>query len=140
MLDVLGNHISMSVTTLLTAGEHIRSGGMVGLAVTSSERNPAYPAHPDIRGAGLSGCGGRTRFWLAGPKNLPPGIVSKLNAEVRRIIRLPKTQAYITQMALTTRDLDPAAVTDFVRQEVAYSGRSRRRSACGSNTRRLRRA
>ena len=33
MLDVLGNHISMSFTTLLTAGEHIRSGGMVALAV-----------------------------------------------------------------------------------------------------------
>src|SRR5580700_1737988 len=46
MLDVLGNHISMSVTTLLTAGEHIRSGGMVGLAVTSPQRNPAYPGIP----------------------------------------------------------------------------------------------
>jgi len=122
MLDVLGNHISMSITTLLTAGEHIRSGGMVGLAVTSSERNPVYPNIPTFAEQGYPDVRGETWFWLAGPKNLPPGIVSKLNAEVRRIIRLSKTQAYITQMALTTRDLDPAAVTDFVRQEVGYWG------------------
>jgi tripartite-type tricarboxylate transporter receptor subunit TctC len=120
MLDVLGNHISMSFTTLLTAGEHIRSGGMVALAVTSSERNPVYRTIPTFAEQGYPDVRGETWFWLAGPKNLPPGIVSKLNEEVRRIVKLPKTQAYIAQMALMTRDLDPAAVTGFVREEFAY--------------------
>ena len=120
MLDVLGNHISMSFTTLLTAGEHIRSGGMVGLAVTSSERNPAYPAIPTFAEQGYPDVRGETWFWLAGPKNLPAAIVGKLNAEVRRIVTLPKTQAYMAQMALRTQDLDPAAVNAFVRQEFAF--------------------
>jgi tripartite-type tricarboxylate transporter receptor subunit TctC len=120
MLDVLGNHISMSVTTLLTAGEHIRSGGMVALAVTSSERNPVYRTIPTFAEQGYPDVRGETWFWLAGPKNLPPDIVSKLNAEVRRIVKLQKTQAYIAQMSLMTRDLDPPAVTGFVREEFAY--------------------
>jgi tripartite-type tricarboxylate transporter receptor subunit TctC len=120
MLDVLGNHISMSFTTLLTAGEHIRSGGMVALAVTSSERNPAYPAIPTFAEQGYPDVRGETWFWLAGPKNLPPGIVGKLNEAVRRIVQLPKTRAYMEQMALRTRDLDPAEVTAFVRQEFAF--------------------
>ena len=120
MLDVLGNHISMSFTTLLTAGEHIRSGGMVGLAVTSSERDPVYRSIPTFAEEGYPDVRGETWFWLAGPKNLPASIVGKLNQEVRRIVLLPKTQAYLHQMALMTRDLDPAAVTDFVRQEFAF--------------------
>src|SRR3984957_9020746 len=120
MLDVLGNHISMSVTTLLTAGEHIRSGGMVGLAVTSPERNPAYPGIPTFAEQGYPNVRGDTWFWLAGPRNLPSAIVGKLNAEVRRIVTLPKTQAYMAQMALRTQDLDPAAVNAFVRQEFAF--------------------
>jgi tripartite-type tricarboxylate transporter receptor subunit TctC len=120
MLDVLGNHISMSLTTLLTAGEHIRSGGMVALGVTSSERNPAYRSIPTFAEQGYPDVRGETWFWLAGPKNVPPGIVAKLNAEVRRIVKLPKTQGYIEQMALMTRDLDQAAVTAFVREEFAY--------------------
>jgi tripartite-type tricarboxylate transporter receptor subunit TctC len=120
MLDVLGNHITMSFTTLLTAGEHIRSGGMVALGVTSSERNPVYPSIPTFAEQGYPDVRGETWFWLAGPRNLPPGIVARLNQEVRRIVRLPKTQGYIAQMALMTRDLDQAAVTDFVRTELAY--------------------
>jgi tripartite-type tricarboxylate transporter receptor subunit TctC len=120
MLDVLGNHISMSLTTLLTAGEHIRSGGMVGLAVTSSARNPVYLSIPTFPEEGYPDVRGETWFWLAGPKNLPTGIVGRLNQEVRRIVTLPKTQAYMQQMALTTRDLDPAAVNGFVREEFAY--------------------
>jgi len=120
MLDVLGNHISMSFTTLLTAGEHIRSGGMVGLAVTSSERNPVYRSIPTFAEQGYPDVRGETWFWLAGPKNLPPAVVARLNAQVRRIVQLPKTQAYIAQMALMTRDLDPAAVNDFVRREFAF--------------------
>jgi tripartite-type tricarboxylate transporter receptor subunit TctC len=120
MLDVLGNHISMSFTTLLTAGEHIRSGGMLGLAVTSGERNPVYRAIPTFAEEGYPDVRGETWFWLAGPKNLPPGIVAKLNQEVRRIVGLPRTQAYMAQMALMTRDLDAAGVNDFVRQEFAF--------------------
>ncbi|HEV3373279.1 MAG TPA: tripartite tricarboxylate transporter substrate binding protein [Xanthobacteraceae bacterium] len=120
MLDVLGNHISMSFTTLLTAGEHIRSGGMVALGVTSSARNPVYPSIPTFAEQGYPDVRGETWFWLAGPRNLPPGIVARLNQEVRRIVKLPKTQGYISQMALMTRDLDQAAVTDFVREELAY--------------------
>jgi tripartite-type tricarboxylate transporter receptor subunit TctC len=120
MLDVLGGHISMSLTTLLTAGEHIRSGGMVALGVTSSRRNPVYPSIPTFAEQGYPDVRGETWFWLAGPKNLPPGIVAKLNAEVRRIVKLPRTQGYFEQMALMTQDLDQAAVTAFVRDEFAY--------------------
>jgi len=120
MLDVLANNISMSVTTLLTAGEHIRSGGMVGLAVSAAERNPAYPGIPTFGEQGYPDVRGDTWFWLAGPRNLPPAIVRRLNTEVRRIVGSPRTQAYFKQMALLTRDLDQPAVTDFVRTEFAY--------------------
>jgi tripartite-type tricarboxylate transporter receptor subunit TctC len=120
MLDVLGNHISMSLTTLLTAGEHIRSGGMVGLAVTSSERNPVYRSIPTFGEQGYPDVRGETWFWLAAPKNLPASIVGRLSREIRRIVTLPKTQAYLDQMALMSRDLDPAAVTGFVREEFGY--------------------
>ncbi|HLH95418.1 MAG TPA: tripartite tricarboxylate transporter substrate binding protein [Xanthobacteraceae bacterium] len=120
MLDVLGNHISMSFTTLLTAGEHLRSGGMVGLAVTSAERNPVYRDIPTFAEQGYPEIRGDTWFWLTAPKNLPAPIVQRLNVEVRHIMQLPRTKAYLQQMALTTADLDPDAVTDFVRKEFAY--------------------
>src|SRR5262249_45001320 len=44
--EVLGDHISLTMTTLLTVGEMIRAGKVVPLAVTSAQRHPAYPDVP----------------------------------------------------------------------------------------------
>jgi len=120
MNEVLGNHISLTMTTLLTAGEMIRSGKVVPLAVTSAQRHPAYPDIPTFAEQGFPDVRGETWFWLAGPKNLPASIVVKLNAEIRRLNKTAKMRAHFDQLALSTLDLDPAAVSKFVADEYAF--------------------
>jgi tripartite-type tricarboxylate transporter receptor subunit TctC len=120
MNEVVGNHISLTMTTLLTTGEMIRAGKVVPLAVTSAERHPAYPDVPTFAELGYPDVRGETWFWLAGPRSLPTDIVGKLNAEIRRINKTPKMRAHIDQFALSTRDLDPAAVAKFVADEYAF--------------------
>ena len=121
MNEVLGNHISLTMTTLLTAGEHDQ-GRQSGAAGGDTARSATRPirtfrpspsrAYPDMRGD--------TWFWLAGPKNLPAAIVGKLNAEIRRINKTPKMRAHFDRLALSTMDLDPAAVAKFVADEYAF--------------------
>jgi tripartite-type tricarboxylate transporter receptor subunit TctC len=120
MTDVLGNHISMTFTTLLTAGAQIRAGLVVPLGVTSLARNPAYPDIPTFAEQGFPDVRGDTWFWLAGPRGLPTFVTGQLNQEVRRIIATPKIQAHFRKLALLTRDLDPAGVTKFVADEYGY--------------------
>ena len=93
MNEVLGNHISLTMTTLLTAGALIKAGKVVPLAVTSLQRHPAYPDIPTFAEQGFPDVRGDTWFWLAGPKNLPADIVNRLNAEVRRINKTPKMRS-----------------------------------------------
>jgi len=118
--DVLGNHINMTVTTLLTAGLQIRGGLLVPLAVTAPQRHPAYPQIPSFAEQGLPDVRGDTWFWLAGPAGLPPFVMTQLNQETRRIIKTPTVQAQFNKLSLLTRDLDPAGVTKFVADEYAY--------------------
>ena len=120
MNEVVGNHISLTMTTLLTTGEMIRAGKVVPLAVTGAARHPAYPDVPTFAELGYPDVRGETWFWLAGPKSLPTDIVGKLNAEIRRINKTPKMRAHIDQLALSTRDLDPTAVAKFVADEYAF--------------------
>ena len=120
MNEVLGNHISMTMTTLLTAGAMIRAGKVVPLAVTSLQRHPAYPDIATFAEQGFPDTRGDTWFWLAGPKNLPTDIVTRLNTEVRRINKTPKMREHFEQSALLTMDLDPAGVTKFVAEEYAF--------------------
>jgi tripartite-type tricarboxylate transporter receptor subunit TctC len=120
MNEVLGNHIALTLTTLLTAGEMIRAGKVVPLAVTTAARHPAYPSIATFAEQGYPDTRGETWFWLAGPKNLPADIVRKLNAEVRRINKTPKMRAHYEKLALSTMDLDPAGVAKFIADEYAY--------------------
>ncbi len=120
MQDVLGNHIDMTFTTLLTAGLQIKGGLLVPLAVTATARHSAYPNIATFAEQGFADVRGDTWFWLAGPGGLPPFVVRQLNQETRRILKTPNVQAQVNKLSLSTRDLDPAGVTKFVADEYAY--------------------
>jgi tripartite-type tricarboxylate transporter receptor subunit TctC len=122
MNDILGNHISLTMTTLLNTGPHIRAGKIIALGVTSEQRNPVYTEIPTFAEQGFPEVRGETWFWLAGPKGLSPVVVDRLNREVRRIMKTPKMQEHLNGLALLTRDLDPDSVTKFVADEYAYWG------------------
>ena len=118
--DVLGGHIPLALTALLTLGEHIRAGSLVGLAVASAERIPTFADIPTFTELGYPDVRGTTWFWLAGPKDLAPAIPEKLNREVRRIVKLPSTIQRFERQSLLTMDLDVAGLNKFLGDELAY--------------------
>src|SRR5882757_8199537 len=120
VIDVLGNHISMTLTAMMTVGEQVKAGQLLALAVTSTERNPVFKGIPTFAEQGYPDVRGSTWFWLCGPRNLPPDIVAKLSAATRRIVTSPKIQEYFQKLALLSKDLDVAGVQDFIAEEYAF--------------------
>jgi len=121
-MEVLGNHIALSMTGLLTSGEQIKACGVTAVAVSSTERNPVYKDIPTFTEQGYPEVHGDTWFWLTGPKNLPPEIVEKLNREVRRIVKTAKVRDYFQRQAALAMDVDVAGLNTFLAGEVAYWG------------------
>jgi tripartite-type tricarboxylate transporter receptor subunit TctC len=122
VVDVLGNHVPLALTTVLTVGEHLRSGALVAVALTSTERNGVFRDVPTFTELGYPDMRGSTWFWLTAPKGLAPDIVARLNRAVRRSLASPRVQAYFSQQALMTMDLDVAGVNRFLSEELAYWG------------------
>ena len=102
--------------------EAVRSGKVVGLAVTSPERVSAFKDAPTFTELGLSDVGGVAWFWLTAPAKLPADIAGKLNAEVLRIVKLPETRKRFDSDALVTMDVDSAALTAVIAKEGATWG------------------
>src|SRR5262249_42286242 len=118
--DVLGNHVPLALTTVLTVGQHLRSGALAGIALTSTERNAVFRDIPTFAESGYPDMHGSTWFWLTAPKGLPAPIVEKLNRAMRKAIHSPRVEQYFAQQALMTTDLDVAGVNRFLREELAY--------------------
>jgi tripartite-type tricarboxylate transporter receptor subunit TctC len=118
--DVLGNHISMTMTAMMTVGEQVQAGQLVALAVTSTERNPVFKGIPTFAEQGYPEVRGDTWFWLCGPKGLPSDVVGKLSSATRRIVQSPKVQEYFRTLALLSQDLDVAQVQKFIAAEYAF--------------------
>jgi tripartite-type tricarboxylate transporter receptor subunit TctC len=118
--DVLGNHISMTLTAMMTVGEQVKAGQLLALAVTSTERNPVFKGIPTFAEQGYPDVRGDTWFWLCGPKGLAPDVVGKLSSATRRIVQSPKVQEHFNKLALLSKDLDVVGVQEFIAAEYAF--------------------
>lgn len=123
MTDLLGDHVALALQPAISVGTHVRAGKAVGLAVTSLERNPIFNDIPTFAELGYPAVHGVAWFWLTGPKGIPPEIVSRLNVEMRRIIKSPRVQEQFAKTALSTMDVDVAGLNAFLAEEVATWGR-----------------
>jgi len=87
--DLLGGQIDMSFDTITPVLPHIKSGKLRALAVTTDKRSAALPDVPTMQEAGLQGFNMGTWFGVLAPAATPPEVVTRLNADMVKIIHSP---------------------------------------------------
>lgn len=87
--DLLGGQVAMSFDTVTPVLQHIKSGKLRALAVTTARRSSVLPEVPTLEEAGLKGFDIGTWFGVLAPAATPKEIVARLNAEMVRIIQSP---------------------------------------------------
>jgi len=88
--DLLGNQITMSFDTVTPVLQHIRSGKLRALAVTTGKRATALPDVPTLQEAGVHGIDTGTWFGVLAPAATPKEVTAKLNAEMVKVIQSPE--------------------------------------------------
>jgi tripartite-type tricarboxylate transporter receptor subunit TctC len=88
--DLLGGQITMSFDTVTPVLQHVRSGKLRALAVTTARRSSALPDVPTLDEAGLKGFDIGTWFGVLAPAATPKDIVARLNTEMVKVIRSPE--------------------------------------------------
>ena len=88
--DLLGGQISMSFDTVTPVLQHIRSGKLRALAVTTAKRSTALPEVPTLDEVGMKGFDIGTWFGVLAPVATPKDIVARLNAEALKVIQSPE--------------------------------------------------
>jgi tripartite-type tricarboxylate transporter receptor subunit TctC len=77
--DLIGGQIQVMFTTVASAASLIESGQLRALAVTSTERSPAFPQLPTVAEAGVPGYAAESWYGLFAPAKTPPEVIDRLN-------------------------------------------------------------
>ena len=84
--DLLGGQVSMIIDPLSSSAQHIKSGKLRALAVTTTKRSNLVPDLPTMAEAGLTGYDFSAWFMLIAPKGVAPELMKKLNEDVSRAV------------------------------------------------------
>ncbi len=116
---LLSGEIQFMVTNMATALPQVRSGKLVGVAVTSTKRVDAAPSIPTASEAGLSGFSYTTWYGMLVPAATPRGIVDKLQGDLARQAREPRVAERFNTQGLTVHASRPAEFRAYLADEVA---------------------
>lgn len=84
--DVLAGHVSLMFNSMPSVLPHVRTQKLKGIAVGSAKRSPAAPEIPTVAEAGVPGFQYVTWYGVLAPAATPKDIITKLNAEIVRIL------------------------------------------------------
>jgi len=116
--DLIAGHLKVTSTTLTTAATQIKAGRARALAVSSLKRVPDFPDVPTFSELGYPELAAAIWFSLSGPPGMPAEIVTRLNAEVRRILHLPDVRERLRPEGIEPGDLDPQQFAAYMAAEV----------------------
>jgi tripartite-type tricarboxylate transporter receptor subunit TctC len=117
--DLLAGHVKMGSLTWSTAREHISSGALLPIAVSSGERIPGFTSVPTLKEKGYPDIVTTVWLSLSGPRGLPEEIANRLNIEVNKAMELPNVRKHLEQDAFDIRPMNPAQVTQLMKNEYA---------------------
>jgi tripartite-type tricarboxylate transporter receptor subunit TctC len=89
LTDMLGGQVQVMFDNLPSSIEYVRTGKLRALAVTTATRSPALPDIPSL-GDFMPGFEASGWQGIGAPRNTPPEIIEKLNAEINAALADPK--------------------------------------------------
>ena len=126
--DLLGNQVGIMFDNMPSAIQHVRSGKLIPLAVTTAKRSPELPDVPTIAEAGVPGYEATSWFGMLAPAATPAPIVAKLNAALVKVLAQPDVKKKINDQGAEVYSETPAQFAAFIKSESVKWGKVVRES------------
>jgi tripartite-type tricarboxylate transporter receptor subunit TctC len=107
LTDLLAGQVQVMFVVPIGLLEHIRSGKLRALAVTTATRSDALPDIPTV-GDFVRGYEASSWFGVGAPRNTPAEIIDKLNKEINAALADPKIKARLADLGGTVLAGSPA--------------------------------
>ncbi len=123
VMDLVGGQIDMVFSDMVPAVPQIKGGKLRALAVTSERRSPALPDVPTMLEAGVKEPIPETWWAMLAPKGTPAAIISRLNADLAQIMKLPDVQERYADLGIFTSHTTSERVLELISLETPRMGK-----------------
>ena len=114
----IGGVCSVLFDSVLSSGQHVKSGKLKVLATGNKQRLPAWPNVPTLAESGLPTFEAFTWGAMVAPAGTPPEIVARLQTEIARIFAMPDVRQKIEDMGALPGGGTSAELDSFTRSEI----------------------
>jgi tripartite-type tricarboxylate transporter receptor subunit TctC len=117
--DVIAGQIQVSFASTPGSVSLLKAGKLKALAVTSAKRIAALPDVPTVAESGVPGYEASVWYGVVVPAKTPKDIVTKLNAEIGKILRERANRDKMAAADFEVTSSTPAEFGEFIRAETA---------------------
>ena len=128
LVDSLSGQIPLYFGAMASPMQHVKTGRLNAIAVTTLKRSAALPEVQTLDEQGVKGFETATWYGVAVPAGTPKDIVNKLAVEIARIIKLPEVRKGLESEGADFVGDTPEELTAFVKQEIAKWGKVAKQS------------
>ncbi len=118
MLAVLKDEAKLIFLDAGNLAPHITGGKLTGLLITSDQRWPVLKDVPTAKESGLAAFDPSTWFGMFARADVPPEVLDKLNAAVRKVMASPKVEEFLKQRGAVASTMTTAQFRAFFHREV----------------------
>jgi tripartite-type tricarboxylate transporter receptor subunit TctC len=121
LTDLIGGHVDVVASSISSATSLIQGGKVRALAVTSPKRNAALPDVPSVAELGYKDYVFITYYGVLGPAGLPQPVVTRLNADLNKILQSPEVRTAFHAQGFEPEPMSPAQFAALIMTDIQKS-------------------
>ena len=116
--DLLGgDSVHFMFATIPSAVQHVRSGRLKALALSSKRRSTGLPDIPTVAESGYPNFDASSWFGLVGPANMPKAVTDKISADIARVLAMPEIRAKFIEQGAEPVGSTPREFGQYMKDE-----------------------
>jgi tripartite-type tricarboxylate transporter receptor subunit TctC len=116
--SVMGGHVQMMFDAITVMAEGVKSGQLVALGTTGTQRSSVMPDVPTMAEAGVPGYEATIWLGVMAPAKTPKPIIDKLNAEIIKIMNRPDVKENWAKQGAVPMPMSPADFDKYLRKDI----------------------